>query len=212
MVFCYVVVNSWVARELIHDIRQDASWRETWFRHFSFLWKPSSVMIYTYRRYCINPGWMTDGDRSCEVKVRHEQRAGTFSIKVQWLNKIWCHAMIISDISTSQCPQRYVGQTGRCLEQCLVEHYRALRKGDMLASMVAQHVFVLGHQMDLSKAKIMDSHPHTQTRCLLGSWHIQREHAPLKREGHTARTLHHSAEVTMATNLCRLCMLRPPSY
>ena len=28
----------------------------------------------------------------------------------------------------------------------------------------------------------MDSHPQTQTRCLLESWHIQREQAPLNRE------------------------------
>ena len=59
-------------------------------------------MIYTYRRYCINTGWMTDGDRSCEVKVRREQRgAGTFSIKkrkkIQY--KIWRHAWITSDVN-----------------------------------------------------------------------------------------------------------------
>ena len=39
---------------------------------------------------------------------------------------------------------------------------RALRKGDVLA---------------LSKAGVKDSHPHTQTRCLLESWHIQRKQA-----------------------------------
>ena len=52
----------------------------------------------------------------------------------------------------------------------------------MLASVVAEHVFVLHHQMDLSKARVMDSDPHTQIRCLLESWHIQREQAPLNRE------------------------------
>ena len=71
---------------------------------------------------------------------------------------------------------------GRCQEQRLAEHRRALRKGDVLASAVAEHVFVSGHQMDLSKARVVDSHPHTQTRCLLESWHIQREQAPLNRE------------------------------
>ena len=41
---------------------------------FGFLQKPSSVMIYTYRHYCINTGWMmTDGDRSREVRVRRGQ-------------------------------------------------------------------------------------------------------------------------------------------
>ena len=52
----------------------------------------------------------------------------------------------------------------------------------MLASVVAEHVFVSSHQMDLSKARVMDSYPHTQTRCLLESWHIQRKQAPLNRE------------------------------
>ena len=63
-----------------------------------------------------------------------------------------------------------------------LEHRRALRKGSVLASAVAEHVFVSGHQMDLSKAREMDSYPYTQTRCLLESWHIQREQAPLNRE------------------------------
>ena len=31
---------------------------------------------------------MRDGDRSREVKVRREQKAAIFSIKVQWLNEI----------------------------------------------------------------------------------------------------------------------------
>ena len=65
------------------------------------------------------------------------------------------------------------GQTGRSLEQHLREHHRALRKGDVLALAVAEHVFGSGHQMDLSKATVMDSHPHTQTQCLLESWYIQ---------------------------------------
>lgn len=65
----------------------------------------------------------------------------------------------------------------------------------MLASAVAEHVSTLGHQMDLSKARVMNSHHHTLTQCLLKSWHIQREQAPQQREGHAARTLHHSAEV-----------------
>ena len=45
-------------------------------------------MIYSYRCYCTNTRWMTDGDRSREIKVRHEQKAEIFNIKVQWLSKI----------------------------------------------------------------------------------------------------------------------------
>ena len=76
---------------------------------------------------------------------------------------------VIYTIPCDQCPRCYIGQTGRSMEQRLGEHRRALRKGDVLASAVAEHVFTLGHQMDLSKARVMDSHPHTQTRCLLDS-------------------------------------------
>ena len=115
-------------------------------------------------------------------------------------------------IPCDQCPQCYVSQTGWSLEQHRGEHCRALRKGDVLASAVAEHVFVLGHQMDLSKARVTGSHPHTQTQCLLESWHIQREQAPLNREKGTLLGLHHSAGMTMATNLGRLCMLWLPYY
>ena len=62
----------------------------------------------------------------------------------------------------------------------MINTYRHTEEGDVLASAIAEHVFVSGHQMDLSKARVMDSHPHTQTRCLLESWHIQREQAPLR--------------------------------
>jgi len=36
--------------------------------------------------------------------------------------------------------------------------------------------------MDYSKARVMDSHPHTQAWCLLESWHIQRKQATLNIE------------------------------
>ena len=87
----------------------------------------------------------------------------------------WRREGVVYTISCDQYPQCYVGQTGQYLEQRLAEHRRALRKGDVPASAGAEHVFVSGHQMDLSKARVMNSHPHTQTQCLLESWHIQRE-------------------------------------
>ena len=89
---------------------------------------------------------------------------------------------VLYTITCNQCPRCNVGRTGRSLEQRLGEHYRTLRKGNVLASAVAVHVFTSGHQMDLSKARVTDSHPHTQTRYLLESWNIQCEQAPLNRE------------------------------
>ena len=71
------------------------------FRRFGFLWKPSSVIIHTHRRYCINTGWMTDGDRSREVEVRckQENRPEYLTCKyIEWLNnKTQYHAEIISN-------------------------------------------------------------------------------------------------------------------
>ena len=71
------------------------------------------------------------------------------------------------------CPSTYIGQTGRSLEMRLQEHRWALKKGDVTALAVAEHMFVAGHRVNLSKASVIDYHPHTQTRCLLESWRIQ---------------------------------------
>ena len=51
----------------------------------------SSVMIYTYRCYCINTGWMADGDRSREVKVRCEQRGENIQHKSTVQNMASCN-------------------------------------------------------------------------------------------------------------------------
>ena len=67
------------------------------------------------------------------------------------------------------------------LDHRIGEHQRALKNGDVTASAVAEHVFISVHQMDLSKARVVDAHPHTQTHCLLESWHIQHEQALLKK-------------------------------
>ena len=89
---------------------------------------------------------------------------------------------VVYSIPCAECPRTYIGQTGRSLDLRLQEHRRALKNGDVTASAVAEHVFTAGHQVDLSKASVIDYHPHTQTRCLLESWHIQHQQAPLNRE------------------------------
>ena len=89
---------------------------------------------------------------------------------------------VVYSIPCAECPRTYIGQTGRSLDLRLQEHRRALKNGDVTASAVAEHVFTAGHQVDLSKASVIDYHPHTQTRCLLESWHIQHQQVPLNRE------------------------------
>ena len=93
----------------------------------------------------------------------------------------WKRKGVVYSIPCNECPRTYIGQTGRSLDHRIGEHRRALKNGDVTALAVAEHVFISGHQMDLSKARVVDAHPHTQTCCLLGSWHIQHGQAPLNR-------------------------------
>ena len=68
---------------------------------------------------------------------------------------------------------------------------------DVSATAIAEHVFAAGHQVDLSKVTVMDTQPHAQTCCLLVSWNIQHEQAPLNRgKGNFARTLCHLVGLT----------------
>ena len=81
---------------------------------------------------------------------------------------------VVYQIPCSECPKVYVGQSGRTLKHRLSEHRRALQKGDVAASALAEHVWSTGHQVNLSKAEVIDSHPFVTTRCFLESWHSQR--------------------------------------
>ena len=67
---------------------------------------------------------------------------------------------MVSGIPGGECPQTYIGQTGRTLDHRLAEHQWALKNGDVSASAIAEHVFAAGHQVDLSKATIIDTHLH----------------------------------------------------
>ena len=88
---------------------------------------------------------------------------------------------VVYSVPCNEYSQAYIGQTGRSLNHRIAEHRRALRNGDVTASALAEHVFTAGHKMDLSKATVINAHPHAQTRCLLEPWHIQHEQTPLNR-------------------------------
>ena len=110
---------------------------------------------------------------------------------------------VVYSIPCAECPGAYIGQTGRSLDLCLQEHRRALKKGDVTASAVAEHVFEVGHQVDLSKASVIDYHPHAQARCLLESWHIEHHQAPpQQREGPHVRTICNSVGLTGVLSSC----------
>ena len=89
---------------------------------------------------------------------------------------------VVYSIPCAKCPCTYIGQTGRSLDHRLREHRQALKNGDLRSSALAEHVFSSNHQVDLSKAMVTDTHNHTQTRCMLESWHIQHHQSPLNRK------------------------------
>ena len=66
----------------------------------------------------------------------------------------------------------------------------------MSASALAEHVFAAGHKGDLSKAMVINTHPHADTHCLLESWHIQHEQAPLNRGKGTLPGLYATSGLT----------------
>ena len=81
---------------------------------------------------------------------------------------------VVYQVPCSECPKVYVGQSSRTLKHRLSEHRWALQNGEVAASALAEHVWSTGHQVNLSKAEVINSHPFVTTRCLLESWHIQR--------------------------------------
>ena len=89
---------------------------------------------------------------------------------------------VVYQIPCSECPKVYVGQSGRTLKHRLSEHQRALQKGDVTASALAEHVWSTDHQVNLSKAEVIDSHPSVTTRCLLELAHSAPPQHPELRE------------------------------
>ena len=73
--------------------------------------------------------------------------------------------------------------------------------------------------MDLSKARVIDSYPHTHTQCLLESLpshaypvsvgvlaHPTQASPSQRREGHAARTLNHPAGLALARRVSHLLL------
>ena len=76
---------------------------------------------------------------------------------------------VVYSIPCNRCPKVYIGQTGPTLRHQLAKHQQALKNGDVAASALTEHTLDTGHPLDRTKAKVIDHHPHTMTRCLLES-------------------------------------------
>ena len=68
------------------------------------------------------------------------------------------------------------------LKQWMTEHRCMIKNGDLATSAVAEHACKSGHHFDTTAAEIIDAHPHVTTRCLLESWHIQKDDNTINRE------------------------------
>ena len=96
-----------------------------------------------------------------------------------------CRKGLVYSIPCAECPHTKIGQAGRSLDHRLCEHRWALKNGDLGSSALAEHVFSSNHRVDLSKGMVIDTHNHTQTRCMLESWCIQHHQPPINRENGT---------------------------
>ena len=89
---------------------------------------------------------------------------------------------VVYHIACTNCPQAYIGQTGRTLTQCLKKHQRAVTNGDLATSALAEHAHSTGHPINWTEARVIATCSHTSRRCLLESWMIHRETNHLNRE------------------------------
>ena len=63
---------------------------------------------------------------------------------------------VVYQISCSDCPAAYVGQTGRNLGHRIKEHKYALASGDVDKSAVAEHLVMTGHIIKWEEAQVID--------------------------------------------------------
>ena len=89
---------------------------------------------------------------------------------------------VVYRIPCGSCPQTYIGQTGRPLEQRLKEHKKAVRDENIITSALAEHVQKTGHPIEWTQTEVVHTCNRTVKRCLLESWAIQKEPSPLNRE------------------------------
>ena len=93
---------------------------------------------------------------------------------------------VVYRIPCKDCEHAYVSQSGRSLSCRVKEHQRAVRNGDTNASALAEHAWKENHNIDWQNAEVLEANQQFwKQRCLLESWHINKELKPLNRErGH----------------------------
>ena len=70
-------------------------------------------------------------------------------------------AGVVYQIPCSDCPQTYIGPTGRTLGQRLKEHKKAVKDKNTLTSALAEHTCQTGHTVDWSQTEIVGTSQNT---------------------------------------------------
>ena len=73
------------------------------------------------------------------------------------------------------------------------EHQRAIRNGDTNASALAEHTCNEEHHINWQNVEVLEANQqHWRKRCLLESWHNNKEAKPLNRERGPLLDIYHS--------------------
>ena len=88
---------------------------------------------------------------------------------------------VVYCIPCKDCPATYVGETTRKLVRRLDEHKRAVRKGEMELSALAEHAWKEGHGVDWDEVAVLDHHHSLHERLSLEAIHIRRQPLALNR-------------------------------
>ena len=89
---------------------------------------------------------------------------------------------VVYHIPCADCPAAYVGETKRRLGKRIDEHRRAVQKGEVEVSALAEHAWKSDHRVDWEHVSILDSSTNLHERLALEAFHIRRQPLPLNRD------------------------------
>ena len=89
---------------------------------------------------------------------------------------------VVYKVECGCCNASYVGETKRRLESRLAEHRKAVQKGEVNASALAEHVWNVGHHVNWDSMKVLSVSGRHYSRLALEAIHIRRQKNSLNRD------------------------------